>query len=299
MTKSTRHCECSEAIFSLKKPRFPFFIAIMQYITSFTQRSNHFLNYKIVIYKIKIYVTLLPYIYRYNKLIFKSKYILPFLVVLVTNVVFSQEEPKTDSIPLNQKYIIFKGDTLLIKLHEVQLLKKLNFKTNYDRRYYFWFRKKVLKAYPYAKLGTERLTILNERLSKIKSKRQKRKYTKLIQKYMEGEFTIQLKKLTRMEGRILIKLIDRQTGDTAFHLVKNLRSGWKAFWYNTTANIFKLSLKDIYDPVNNKEDFLIEDILQRAFINGVLEEQPSKLNFNYLELSKKWMNAPKPPLKKH
>ncbi len=225
-------------------------------------------------------------------------YIILLLLIISVNL-FSQEVKDKDSIPLTEKYIVFKGDTLLIKLHEVQLLKKLKFKTTYDRRYYFWFRKKVLKAYPYAKLGTERLAVLNERLSKIKSKRQKRKYTKLIQKYMEGEFTIQLKKLTRMEGRILIKLIDRQTGDTAFHLVKNLRSGWKAFWYNTTANIFKLSLKDIYDPVNNKEDFLIEDILQRAFINGVLEEQPSKLNFNYLELSKKWMNAPKPPLKKH
>ncbi len=225
-------------------------------------------------------------------------YIILLLLIISVNL-FSQEVKDKDSIPLTEKYIVFKGDTLLIKLHEVQLLKKLKFKTTYDRRYYFWFRKKVLKAYPYAKLGTERLAVLNERLSKIKSKRQKRKYTKLIQKYMEGEFTIQLKKLTRMEGRILIKLIDRQTGDTAFHLVKNLRSGWKAFWYNTTANIFKLSLKDIYDPVNNKEDFLIEDILQRAFINGVLEEQPSKLDFNYLELSKKWMNAPKPPLKKH
>lgn len=238
-----------------------------------------------------------PYIYWYSKLNFKRKYILTILVVFITNFVFSQKT-KLDSIPLNKKYIVFKGDTLLIKLNEIQLLQKLKFKTDYDRQYYFWFRKKVLKAYPYAKLGTDRLNVLNERLSKIKSKRQKKKYTKLIQKYMENEFTDQLKKLTRTEGRILIKLIDRQTGETAFHLVKNLRSGWKAFWYNTTAKIFKLSLKDIYDPVNNKEDFLIEDILQRAFIDGVLEEQPSKLDFNYLELSKKWIVFPKPSNKK-
>lgn len=220
------------------------------------------------------------------------------MVILVSNFIFSQEEIKTDSIPLNQKYIVFKGDTLLIKLHEVQLLKKLKFKTDYERRYYFWFRKKVIKAYPYAKMGAERLAVLNERLLKIKSKRQKRKYTKLIQKYMEGEFTEQLKKLTRTEGRILIKLIDRQTGETAFQLVKNLRSGWKAFWYNTTAKMFKLSLKSIYDPANNKEDYLIEDILQRAFVDGILEEQPSKLNFNYLDLSEKKISSPKSAVKK-
>ncbi|MDX1829793.1 MAG: DUF4294 domain-containing protein [Lutibacter sp.] len=232
-------------------------------------------------------------------MILKYKYILTFLVILTSSFGFSQEETKTDSIPLSEKYIVFKGDTLLIKLNEVQLLKKLKFKTDYERRYYFWFRKKVIKAYPYAKLGAERLAVLNERLSKIKSKRQKKKYTKLIQKYMEGEFTNQLKKLTRTEGRILIKLIYRQTGETAFQLVKNLRSGWKAFWYNTTAKLFKLSLKSIYDPANNKEDYLIEDILQRAFIDGVLEEQPSKLNFNYLDLSEKKIISPKSAVKKN
>ena len=58
------------------------------------------------------------------------------------------------------------------------------------------------------------------------------------------------------------------------------------------------SLKDKYDPVNNKEDYLIEDILQRAFIDGILEEQPSKLDFNYLELSKKWIDVPNPVVKK-
>jgi hypothetical protein len=46
--------------------------------------------------------------------------------------------------------------------------------------------------------------------------------------------------------------------------------------------------------VNNKEDYLIEDILQRAFLNGILEEQPSKLDFNYLELTEKWIEVPRP-----
>ena len=221
--------------------------------------------------------------------------ILPLL--FMSTLLFSQVERGKDSILLSDRYIIFEGDTLLIELNEVLLLKKLNFKTNYDRRYYFWFRKKTLKAYPYAKLAADRLNTLNERLEHIKSKRRKKQYTKRIQKYLEKELTGQLKKLTRTEGRILIKLVHRQTGDTSFTLIKNLRSGWKAFWYNTTANLFKLSLKEEYDPVNNKEDFLIEDILQRAFIDGVLEEQPSKLDFNYLNLSHKWINVPKPKVK--
>ena len=220
------------------------------------------------------------------------------LVLLVSTMIFAQVEKKEDSISLSERYIVFEGDTLLIELEEVLLLKKLKFKTNYDRRYYYWFRKKTMKAYPYAKLAADRLDVLNERLANIKSKRKKRQYTKRVQKYLEEELTSQLKKLTRTEGRILIKLIHRQTGETAFELVKGLRSGWKAFWYNTTAKLFKLSLKDKYDPVNIKEDYLIEDVLQRAFVNGVLKEQKAKLEFNYIELGSKWIDVPKPPSKK-
>ena len=218
--------------------------------------------------------------------------LLILLIVLNCPSLFSQEEREVDSIPLSEQFIIFEGDTLLIELDEVLLLKKLNFKTSYDRRYYYWFRKKTLKAYPFAKLASERLEVLNERRGNIKSKRKKKIYTKRIQKYLEGEFTEQLKKLTRTEGRILIKLIHRQTGETAFNLVKELRSGWKAFWYNTTASMFKLSLKDEYDPNNIKEDYLIEDILQRAFVDGILENQASKVEFNFLDLTTKWKGTP-------
>jgi hypothetical protein len=231
-------------------------------------------------------------------MILKLKNIIYLIVGLTSFLVFSQENKNKDSIPLSERYIVFEGDTLLIELDEVMLLKKLKFETSYERRYYYWFRKKTLKAYPYAKLASERLDTLNARLDRIKSKSKKKQYTRRIQNYLEGEFTDQLKKLTRTEGRILIKLIYRQTGSTTFDLVKGLKSGWKAFWYNTTASLFKLSLKDIYDPENVEEDYLIEDILQRAFVDGVLEEQPSKLNFNFIEFSNKKINIPEPKPKK-
>lgn len=172
------------------------------------------------------------------------------------------------------------GDTLTIDLDEVKLLPKTKFKSRGDINYYYWMRKKVFKAYPFAMLASQRLDTLNNRLKRIKSKRRKKKYIKIAQKYLEGEFTDQLKKLTRTEGRILIKLIHRQTGKTTFEQIRTLRSGWRAFWYNTTANLFKLSLKTEYNPVYINEDFLIEDILQRAFIQERLIEQKPKLFIN-------------------
>jgi len=219
--------------------------------------------------------------YLYEILKINLKKLLYIYILFVSFSAFSQIEQ--DSLPKSiEDYILIKtGDTLLIELDEIILLPKHKFKSQEDIRYYYWFRKKVFKAYPYAKLASERLDTLNARLNRIDSKRSRRKYTKLVQNYLEGEFTDQLKKMSRTEGRILIKLIHRQTGNTAFDNIKDLRSGWRAFWYNTTASIFKLSLKDEYDPKTKNEDYLIEDILQRAFMYGNLSVQTNKLPFDF------------------
>ncbi len=188
-------------------------------------------------------------------------------------------------------YYIIEGDTIprsAIDLNEVIVFKRLKFENKEKRRTYLILRRKTRKVYPYSKLAAERLVALNNRLDSIEGKGAKKRYTKIIHKYLEDEFASELKKLTRTEGQILIKLIHRQTGDTAFELVKRLRSGWKAFWYNTTASAFDLSLKKEFDPFTIEEDYLIEDILQRSFQSGILEPQENALGFKYLELSNKW-----------
>ena len=210
------------------------------------------------------------------------KKLLYIYIVLISIATFSQKRA-VDSLPKNLEDYVFvrPGDTLTIQLNEFSIIPKQKFNSKEDIRYYLWFHKKVIKTYPYARLASERLDTLNNRLDNLQSKSKKRKYIRLIQNYIEGEFTDQIKKMTRTEGRILIKLIHRQTGKTAFNNIKGLRSGWKAFWYNTTANVFKLSLKDEYHPEDVNEDYLIEDILQRAFQDGVLKKQETKLNFNF------------------
>ena len=207
------------------------------------------------------------------------------VLISISMATFSQER-EIDSLPKNIEDYVFvtPGDTLTIQLNEFTIYPRQKFHSKEDIAYYLWFRKKVFKAYPYAKLASERLDTLNNRLDKIHSNSKRSKYVKLIQDYLEGEFTDQIKKMTKIEGRILIKLIHRQTGKTVYNNIKGLRSGWKAFWYNTTANLFKLSLKDEYHPESVNEDFLIEDILQRAFQDGVLLRQKAKVNFDYTKL---------------
>ena len=220
---------------------------------------------------------------KYSSMFFFS--LLVYLQSIAQEIV--KDSIVKDSTYIYGDYIVFEGDTLLIKLDEVHLLNKLKFKNRKDRRYYYWFRRKVHKAYPFAKLAQDRITVINERLEKIPSKRKRKRYTKRLQKYFEKEFTAQLKKLTRTEGRILIKLIHRQTGITAYDMVKDLRSGWNAFWYEGTAKMFKLSLKNEYKPETINEDYLIEDILQRAFSNMKLERQDSKLAFDFEKIASK------------
>lgn len=205
-----------------------------------------------------------------------------FIYICVIVCSFMGNAQVKDSLPnfKDEYYLVKDGDTLMIELNEVTVLPKHKFKSQVDVNYYYWFRRKVFKAYPYAVLASKRLDSLNIRLSRIKSKRKKRKYVKRVQKYVENELTDQLKKMTKTEGRILIKLIHRQTGKTAFQNIKELRSGWKAFWYNATANIFSLSLKDEYHPEIENEDYLIEDILQRAFVDEVLIAQNPKLKID-------------------
>lgn len=208
-----------------------------------------------------------------------------FLILLLCHFLNGLSQEKKDSLKI-EDYIFLKKDEYLA-LEEVSILRKLKFKNYKDEYYYGWFKKKVLKAYPYAKKFCERIIIIDKRLQKIKNKRKRKKYIAILQDYLENKFTAQLKKLTRTEGRILIKLMHRNTGIIAYDLIKKYKSSWKAFWYNVTANFFKLSLKFPYDPVNVMEDHMIEDILQRAWRDGAIELLDSKLDFDFSKLPKR------------
>ena len=92
----------------------------------------------------------------------------------------------------------------------------------------------------------------------------KKRYAKIIEKYLEGEFSEELKKLTRKEGQILVKLIYRETGITPHALVKTYRNGLRATVYQFTAKLFDIDLKTEFNPSEVQEDMWIEDILFRS-----------------------------------
>ena len=130
-------------------------------------------------------------------------------------------------------------------------------------------------------------------MSKLKSNKEKKRYFKIVEDYMENEFKEKLKKLSRKQGQILVKLIHRQTGISTYDLIKDYKSGWKAFWSNNTARLFDIDLKAKYQPYQDNEDFLIETILYRSFVSGRLIEQKSANPIDIDELNTYWENLSK------
>jgi hypothetical protein len=157
-----------------------------------------------------------------------------------------------------------------------------------EKKEFQLLQNRVYKVYPLAKIAADRLTVLNKNMDKMKTNREKKKYFKIVEDYMENEFTGQLKKLSRKQGQILVKLIHRQTGYTTFELIKDYKSGWKAFWSNNTARLFDINLKTKYAPYEVNEDFLIETILDRAFVRGRLVNQKPANPLDIDELYDYW-----------
>jgi hypothetical protein len=179
---------------------------------------------------------------------------------------------KPDTISHDPIYLL--NDSLKVfNLQEVIVFNKPKFDTYADRRRYYITQRRVIKVYPYAKLAAENLAKLEERLAKIDSRRNQKKYIKIVGNYIKNEYEPILKKFTTTEGKILLKLFYRQTGKTTFETLKHYQSGWNAFWYNVGANIFDLSLKSKYNPFKYKEDHMIEYILRDQFDRKRLEYQ--------------------------
>jgi len=218
-----------------------------------------------------------------------------FSLMVFPIFILAQEK---DSLDISE-HLLYKFETDSIpnsgiRLKEVVLFQPLRFKSMKELRDYVILRNRTLRVYPYAKIAADRLDTLTSRLGGIKKNRQKKKYIKRIEKFIYDEFEVELKKLSRSQGSILIKLVHRQTGATTHELIRELRNGWKAMIYQTTASFFKLSLKDTYDPEIIYEDFLIEDILQRAYGDDLIELDPTALSYNLDSLYTLWKEEKNP-----
>jgi len=166
-------------------------------------------------------------------------------------------------------FSIINSDTFFIA--DVPEVEVLAFKDKSERTKYYILKRRVIKVYPYALAAKEKLISIQNGLDSIPKRRHKKRYTKEVAKWVKEEYADRLKNLTMSEGKILVKLIYRETNTTSYEIVKSYRGRFNAFFWQTMAKFWDNNLKTEYDPVNNREDMLIEHILIQAKLEGKFE----------------------------
>ncbi|MFC2086417.1 DUF4294 domain-containing protein [Bacteroidota bacterium] len=152
------------------------------------------------------------------------------------------------------------NDTILhVNIKEIIVFAPKKFKNKRQSRKYNRLIRNLKKVYPYAKLANLKLKEIETHLNTLDSEIAQKRYINQADKELRDEFEGELVKLTLTQGRLLIKLIDRETGNTTYHLVKELKGNFTAFIFQTLARIFGNNLKSEFDAEG--DDKLIDQIL--------------------------------------
>jgi Domain of unknown function (DUF4294) len=179
---------------------------------------------------------------------------------------FQQQSPKTtkeSTLPIKGimvQTIVFEGETIpYFKYSPVVCTAKRIFKNKREAAKWDRLKYNVKKVYPYAILAAAKLKEYDRILALLHSEKDKKQFTKLAEKQLKDQFGEELKNLSMTQGRILLKLIDRETGKTTYNIVKDMRGSFSAFMWQSVSLLFNSNLKDEYDPKG--EDKAIEQAI--------------------------------------
>jgi len=158
--------------------------------------------------------------------------------------------------------VVLEGDTIPVVTLRTQTVS--SYRKSRSKRYrrkWSKMHRNVVKTYPYAKLAGDLINEYNKNLSELSTEAEREAYLDKCEEDLKAEFEEDLKKMTTSQGRVLIKLIDRETGDTSYELIRRLRNGFTAFVWQGVAKLFGSNLKANYDPLTNETDYMIEEIV--------------------------------------
>jgi hypothetical protein len=197
-----------------------------------------------------------------------------FLLFLLQSALYGQvrqDSTGTDSMVKRNRYVVKYGyDIRGTDTVPVFLLKKLNFsvggtKTKDEKEAFDKLYRWVKKALPYAKLAAFRLQMMEDNLNLLTSEKEKKRYIKECEKSIKQQFMDDLKNMYVMEGKILLKLIHRETGKTSFDIMKNYGGTLETVFYQAVAKTYDADMKTTYDPVI---DYQIEEIIKSLEIEN-------------------------------
>lgn len=193
------------------------------------------------------------YVIKYIRL---RKVLYISLLLLFCANLFAQEK---DTSEIHMGYIE-NGDTLIFKnIKEVVVFPHREFKNKRQYRRYSRYVQKVKKVYPVAVEARELLAEYEPIYSALESKKEKKKMMKQLEKDLLKKHKAKLKKWSISDGRILLKLINRETERTPYSLIQEFRGDFSAVFWQGIARLFKNNLKSGYDP--EEEDKILEEIV--------------------------------------
>ena len=164
------------------------------------------------------------------------------------------------------------GENVVV-MDELILLNRPKFNNQLDQNYYYFLNKKLNRVYPLFLTALSQYQGIQNDLKNL-DKSSQRKYVDERQKALADQYEKQLRDLTTTEGKVFAKLMNRATGKTVFEIIKELRGGWSAFWWNVKGNIADVSLKEPYNPHNDRSDEFLESLLQTNWNSGYLQPYP-------------------------
>ncbi len=188
-------------------------------------------------------------------------YIAASIIIVSTQSLVMSQTPEV--IPIPVKTIVFQNDTFpLVDLPEIQVWAYWGKATVSSKVFEQWTRTKynVKKVYPYAVLAAALLKEMDNQLAKIPNERERKIFIKQCEKELRKNFEEDLKNLSVTQGKILMKLIYRETGKTTYQIVKEMRGGLEAAMWQALAYMFGNSMKVKYDPEG--EDYMVEKAVQ-------------------------------------
>jgi hypothetical protein len=189
--------------------------------------------------------------------------ILSILVFVLTNVALSaQERGPLDTVRV-YAYITPEGDTIPESiLPPVEVIGKLTGK--WKRHWAEWtrLRNAVYVTYPYAIAASKVMNEINARLVNVSDKQKRRAIIKSREKELKREFADKLTKLSVYQGKVLMKLIYRQTGNNCYEIIQEYKGGFNAAFWQTIAVVFGSNLKQNYDPYSKDRDMetIVRDV---------------------------------------
>lgn len=184
----------------------------------------------------------------------KLTYILLGALLLTTGMASAQNPDSTTTVRIQ----IIDGDTFVV--YDIDKIMFKSFETKEDREKFEKLVRNVKIAMPYAKLAAFRLQMMEDNLHLIKSRRERKKYIKETEKAIKDEFMEPLHNLTVSQGKLLLKLIHRETGMSTYEILKDFRGSATTFFWHIIAKKYDADIRVEFDPI---EDYQIEYIIKK------------------------------------